>query len=1619
MKPQQHRPFLSSLPTRSHLMRLGAMLITAGTAGAANLYWDTNGTTAGSGTATGGDWEGANWNTTADGTTTIPSLWVGGETAVFSAGTNATGSFTVNVNSTVTAAAILFEEIAAGNNRTFNGSGTINIGGGTITSSAFGAGDPGGNNGTDVNFNVVLAGSGGLTIAAHGNNIANNGGGGGSELRLNANNTFSGGLTITSGLVSWNTDAHLGDPANVITLNGGGSLSTGALHTTGRSWLVGASGGTYRLHGSTTLVHNGSIAHAPGAVNPTLRRTDGGTFRMFGSMSGFTGTWHNGGGTTQAAAANADWSNTDLLLQGGNFTANGTGTATVNSITGTTDVYFDYGTTINVDTGNITLTAGGNWRTNLGSLGKLTSSSGTLTFTSGAASGNLTTSNPSMQIEIGNSGATPVSLVKNNVGSLILAAPNTYTGGTTINAGRVETTNGAAYGTGGVTVNNGGQAYLTRSAPYGNNFTINGNGPTETTSYGALRFATPASITGSLTVASASRISAAGADFGTVAGSLNGTGALEKTGTGTVAITGNAAGYSGPVTISQGTLKIDSALSGSVSVADLAVIAGEGSVGGLTLGTAAGSDIAVNGSTPGALSTTSLTTEGTTFVRLLSHPAVAGTPIPVINYSGLLDLPGTVESSFALAGGDNYRSTPEFTDTGSAITLTIPAGADLVWAGTDVTNPTFWDQNVTANWLNGVTPDTFFAGDNVLFDDTATNKTVAMQGLLSPATVTFNNTADYAINGVAGHGFTGPTRIIKNGTGAVSLQGYSHNYTGTVTINAGSLRANGNEALGFSSGITINNGGQFDIRGMNLANRAGDIKAHYNFTIAGAGPDGLGAITNSDTRSPNEVAGILNLTLSDNASVGGTGGRFDMGRSSNQPVFGAIDGNGFTLTKVGSNIVCLRAPSTDITYVVNAGTLKAEDSDLALGTNTVAVNGGTLQAYGYRTLANDVDFAPGTTLDNDGGGNQVWNGTFNLTGTAADTVNLNARNGAITINGAITGTSNVRLNSNNILYLAGSASNTFSGSTTIASTGQLVLSKTGGAVAVPGDLVFAATGTRALVSATQDNQFGPDSVVRYTGTGDNRFELKGTTQTVAGLDSTGATPGYINIQHSEFAGPPAVDGVSDLIVNVSGSNSFTYSGVLRDQGGRVNLTKSGTGTQSFLGGLIDYTGPTVVTGGRMFITSDDTHTASISIAAGAVYEASITDFGNTFEHTAVGFTLSGAGTYVKSGPANMSMTWSGGGSVAMASGALIEINDGVMRLEYGPQSNWTANLSDLTITGSGALNLWDNNNAGVFVDSLNGNGSIIRTNHAATGNLTVGVDNGSGDFSGSISNAVGKTNLIKTGTGTQTLSGINSYTGNTTVNGGTVVLAATGELRFVVTDTANNQVNGSGAVTLDGSFSIDTSAVTVASGTWTLVDTSSLTAGFDANFSPGFGWTENAGVWTFEDGDKTWTFTESSGELELSTSGGYASWIDGFFPGETDENIIGATADPDHDGIPNAVEMVIGGNPATGMDTALLPTLQLVTDPAGLPVGNYLLFTYRRTDLSVTAGVTAAGEFDTDLVAPWSTAVDGVDGVVVLVDDNYASFVPPATNTDRVRVFVPRGVNSKLFGRLNATVPAP
>jgi autotransporter-associated beta strand protein len=121
------------------------------------------------------------------------------------------------------------------------------------------------------------------------------------------------------------------------------------------------------------------------------------------------------------------------------------------------------------------------------------------------------------------------------------------------------------------------------------------------------------------------------------------------------------------------------------------------------------------------------------------------------------------------------------------------------------------------------------------------------------------------------------------------------------------------------------------------------------------------------------------------------------------------------------------------------------------------------------------------------------------------------------------------------------------------------------------------------------------------------------------------------------------------------------------------------------------------------------------------------------------------------------------------------------------------------------------------------------------------------------------------GTGTLTLSGTNTYSGNTTVDtGASLILGTTGSLRFTLTNTTSNKVTGAGSATFNGTFTLDTSAVTNTSGSWPLVDTT--TKNFDGSFALD-GFSGPVGdIYTRNIAGQTWTFIKSTGILSLSSN---------------------------------------------------------------------------------------------------------------------------------------------------------
>jgi fibronectin-binding autotransporter adhesin len=219
---------------------------------------------------------------------------------------------------------------------------------------------------------------------------------------------------------------------------------------------------------------------------------------------------------------------------------------------------------------------------------------------------------------------TPASLTKAGSGTLLLQGSNSYSNGTFINAGTLTINNNNRLGSLGSSLNFGnGTLRLTASTliPSTRSGSITGSASIDTVANtvalagsfsgsgsltklgtGTLILAGTNSYVGPTTISNGTLIGntnslpanivvGAGtslvflqSDNGVYADALSGSGSFTKTGNGTLQITGNSPAFTGPITLSQGELKVNGSLeNSSLSILAGTILSGIGSVGPTTV----------------------------------------------------------------------------------------------------------------------------------------------------------------------------------------------------------------------------------------------------------------------------------------------------------------------------------------------------------------------------------------------------------------------------------------------------------------------------------------------------------------------------------------------------------------------------------------------------------------------------------------------------------------------------------------------------------------------------------------------------------------------------------------------------------------------------------------------------------------------------------------------------------------------------------------------------------------------------------------------------------------------------------------------------------------------------
>jgi autotransporter-associated beta strand protein len=192
---------------------------------------------------------------------------------------------------------------------------------------------------------------------------------------------------------------------------------------------------------------------------------------------------------------------------------------------------------------------------------------------------------------------------------------------------------------------------------------------------------------------------------------------------------------------------------------------------------------------------------------------------------------------------------------------------------------------------------------------------------------------------------------------------------------------------------------------------------------------------------------------------------------------------------------------------------------------------------------------------------------------------------------------------------------------------------------------------------------------------------------------------------------------------------------------------------------------------------------TVDTATDPVYQAPQ----NILQHT-----WTGAGTLTFQGPGNIGLDDSGGGNrnyFEMTGGSIFLTGDVYLKNGGWQGGDWSLNNASMDIGAGSYLDLWDGFD--VRVDALTGSGTVGQT-FGQNKTINVGVNGGSGSFAGTIINGNATTNLAKHGDGTQTLTGLNSYTGGTNISAG--ILAFDRSDDYGGNFTSN--ISGNGGLTL-------------------------------------------------------------------------------------------------------------------------------------------------------------------------------------------------------------------------------
>ena len=837
----------------------------------------------------------------------------------------------------------------------------------------------------------------------------------------------------------------------------------------------------------------------------------------------------------------------------------------------------------------------------------------------------------------------------------------------------------------------------------------------------------------------------------------------------------------------------------------------------------------------------------------------------------------------------------DFRSAGTAVTFaggTVNLGA----TGTDITRTI----STVAGGISSI-GDVIANGSNGLTNSLHVNGTLTLSNnnLYTGATTVSNGTLTLS----GSNAYTGPTTV---NSGTLSITGTNPS-TGTATITSGTLNLSGSGTLAAPTAYVFNGNSNLTLTNTTPAQAAlvrvsttAPITATGNVTLTNTNTSGN---TYSQTFGDVTLTGQLNAVLTNNMAVGSqvmTLTSLTRATPTSAVTFSA----GITGPNATSNQIVVGGGGTTAAGQIvgpwaTVGTTAALQTDYAVYTSDVVGAAGIVNSAEGTWTGGATGNYTSTSTTNTLTGDRTMNswrysaaaGALTLGANNFDTngilnggsglLTISAAGGALRQQGTAAGNFFINAGNNNITITAPIQNNTGALTLVKAGSGTLTLttanSSTGGVVFNAGNLVLGNTTSLGTGTLT----FNGGSI--------------GNTGTTTPVPNNNAMiwNGDVNYQSGITGGINLGTGAITLnnIVKVSNATGlgFVIGGNISGSGGLIvtgRSTWNGTGT--FTGNTIvtagnasfanltlqnsaldtagnvapTFSGTTPTLGGFLganpFVTPANVTSLTLNLATGVTHKyAGALSGGTTMAVTKIGLgtqIFAGENTYtgattINAGTLSIKTIQDAGnitpnalGRPAAGANSIIGLANNTTLQYTGFMSGSSNRVVNLTTAAGGTFTL-DAGGSTPFALS----GGITTAGTSGTSTLAL-TGSGAGSESGTIVNGTGTniTALAKSGSGTWTLSGNNSYTGNTTISLGTLALS----------NANNNNIAGTPLITLAPGASLDTTGLGGAidlllasgqtlRGTGTVVG--NLTVGLGSTIAPG-----NSPGTMNHNGDETW-----------------------------------------------------------------------------------------------------------------------------------------------------------------------